>query len=201
MKRMKVIGPMRLPSLLPNGTIGEFRLWLYHFAASGEYFVLEKGNLLGSEEALVRIHSACSFGILFNSQRCDCHAQLDEAMVMISDSDAGMLIYALPHEGRGVGVWNHVRVYMEQDKGEDTVSAYEVLGLPVDARDYSDVIEIIRHYGLVKVKLLTNNPAKVKALTEAQIEVTRVPLVPKLNEYNQSQIWTKIKKLGHQIAL
>lgn len=190
------IGPMRLPCLLANGEIVNFNLYTYRFPEEKYYYVIEKGNVKKTKNPLVRIHSACSFAHVFSSQRCDCKYQLDAAMLRIAES-GGLIIYAWSHEGRGVGFWDHTRVYMEQDKGEDTVSSYEVLGLPVDQRDYSDAIEILKDYGLKKIKLLTNNPKKVEPVQKAGIQVTRIPLIARLSEYNESQIKTKIEKLGH----
>jgi len=200
-KKLKKIGPFKLHCLLANGKVSTFKLSMYRFPVKRDYYVIERGNIKKSEKLLVRLHSACSFSAVFNSQRCDCQAQLEEAMIKISKSEAGLLIYAWPHEGRNIGMWNHVRVYIEQDKGKDTVSSYEVLGLPIDSRDYSDSIEILKDYGVKQVRLLTNNPRKVEALRKAGIKVTRVPLIPKLNKYNESQIRTKVKKLGHYFPI
>lgn len=188
---------MKLPVLLANRKLSNFRLFLYRFASKRDYYVIEHGNIRNTKEPLVRIHSACSFATVFNSQRCDCEAQLQLALRKISNSVAGLLIYAWAHEGRAVGMWNHVRVYMEQDKGEDTVSSYEVLGLPVDSRDYTDAISILKAYKISRVKLLTNNPKKVESLENSGIKVVRTPLIAKLTKYNQSQMKVKIKKLGH----
>ena len=196
-KKFEKMGPMRLPCLLVNGKTHEFKLYLYRFGDCRDYYVLENGNVCGSENPLIRIHSACSFAHVFNSQRCDCKAQLDGAMIKASESKSGLIIYAWPHEGRSIGKWDHVRVYMEQDKGEDTVSAYEVLGLPVDQRDYGDAIEILKDYKLSKIQLLTNNPRKIEPLEKAGIKVTRIPLIAKVDKFNESQIKTKVEKLGH----
>lgn len=183
--------------MLSNGEMANFKLYTYRFPGEKDYYAVEKGNVSNSKNPLVRIHSACSFAHVFNSQRCDCKFQLDEALVEIAKNKTGLVIYAWPHEGRSVGKWNHTRVYIEQDKGEDTVSSYEVLGLPVDQRDYSDVVEILKDYGIKKLRLLTNNPKKIESIKKTGIEVERVSLIAKLSEHNESQIMTKIKKLGH----
>lgn len=195
--KFKKVGPMRLPSLLMNGEVVNFNFYTYWFPKDGYYYVIEKGEIKKSKSPLVRIHSACSFAHIFNSQRCDCEAQLEEAMLKIAQSNAGLIIYAWPHEGRQVGMWNHTKVYMKQDKGEDTVSSYEILGLPVDARNYKNCIEILKDYGIKRIRLLTNNPRKIKPLETAGLKVIRVPLTARLTKYNESQIKTKIEKLGH----
>lgn len=191
----EVAGPIKLPCLLVNGIVKNLKLYMYRFALERDYYVIENGVFTQSEIPLVRIHSACSFTV-FNSQRCDCQAQLDEAMIRLSAEEPGLLIYAWHHEGRGVGMWDHVRVYKKQDEGKDTVTSYEALGLPVDSRDYSDTIEILKNYGITELKLLTNNPKKIASLREAGIKVTHVPLV-KFNLHNAAQMKTKIEKLGH----
>ena len=195
-QKFKKIGPMRLPSMLSNGKIANFKLYTYKFPNKEEYYVLEKGEVKNSKNPLVRIHSACSFAHVFNSQRCDCKYQLDEAMIKV-ESDDGLIIYAWSHEGRSIGKWDHTRVYMEQDKRQDTVTSYEVLGLPIDKRDYDDIIEILKDYQLKQIRLLTNNPKKIEPVENAGIKVIRVPLIAKLNKFNESQIKIKVKKLGH----
>jgi len=188
------VGPMRLPSLLADGRVVNFKLFTYRFGNGGIYFVVEHGEVRNVYEPLVRLHSACSFAHVFNSQRCDDKFQLDEAMRKLADSKAGLIIYAWPHEGRGVGMWDHTRVYMEQDKGEDTVSAYQSLGLPIDSRDYQDTVSILKDFKVKRMRLLTNNPRKIKAFTDEGITVNRVPLIARLSKYNESQIKVKIKK-------
>ena len=98
-------------------------------------------------------------------------------------------------------MWNHTRVYIEQDKGEDTVSAYETLGLPIDSRNYNDCIDILKDFGIKRLRLMTNNPTKIKTLEEAGIKVARVPLIARLSKYNESQIKVNIEKLGHYYDL
>ncbi|OGN27519.1 MAG: hypothetical protein A3A33_04840 [Candidatus Yanofskybacteria bacterium RIFCSPLOWO2_01_FULL_49_25] len=195
------IGPMRLPVLLADGRVENFKLYTYRFAKDGIYYVVEKGDVRNTLNPLVRMHSACSFGHVMNSQRCDDKFQLDEAFLKISESKAGLIIYIWPHEGRGVGMWDHTRVYMEQDKGEDTVSSYVALGLPVDSRNYHNAAAILKDYGITKMRLLTNNPKKVGALKNAGIKVTRIPLIARLSKYNESQIKVKVEKLGHYYDL
>ncbi len=195
------VGPMRLPSLLADGRVVNFKLFTYRFGADRIYFVVERGDVRNNTNPLVRLHSACSFAHVLNSQRCDDRFQLDEAMIKIAESKAGLVIYAWPHEGRGVGMWNHTRVYVEQDKGADTVSAYQVLGLPVDSRDYADTIKILQDYKISSMRLLTNNPRKVGAFERAGITITRKPLIARLTKHNESQLAVKVEKLGHYYDL
>ena len=195
-KEFKKIGPMKLPCLLRDGKIVEFKLHTYKFPNEEEYYVLEKGDVRKLKNPLVRIHSACSFAQVFGSQRCDCKFQLDESMTKIA-KEGGLIIYIWSHEGRGIGKWNHTKVYMEQDKGEDTVTAYEVLDLPIDQRNYSNAIKILKDYEFKEIRLLTNNPRKINPFEGSGIKVTRIPLVAKVDKYNESQIKIKISKLGH----
>ena len=192
---LKSIGPMRLPALLRDGNVKTFHLYTYTSETGSPISVLEYGKI--RNPPLLRIHSACSFAHVFNSQRCDCKSQLDEALLRIVEDGGGLFIYLWGHEGRAVGLLNHTRVYMEQDRGKDTVSAYESLGLPVDSRDYSEAVEILKKYGITSARLLTNNPRKIEPLVRAGIDVRREPLIPILNPYNESQVRVKKEKLGH----
>ncbi|MEM2908673.1 MAG: GTP cyclohydrolase II [Candidatus Bilamarchaeaceae archaeon] len=153
-----------------------------------------------NESVLVRIHSKCITGEVFESLHCDCRAQLELAKKMIG-KEGGLLIY-LDHEGRGIGLGNKIRAYaLQQERGYDTVDANAALSLPVDARDYSAAIEIIRFFGISKVRLLTNNPDKITALEQSKIEVQRVPLVVQPNEYNRFYLETKERRMGHDLGL
>src|SRR3989344_5178760 len=107
MSKFEKIGPMRLPCLLATGEVEHFKLYTYKFPKEKYYYVVERGKVKDSKNPLVRIHSACSFAHVFSSQRCDCHAQLNEALIKISEGREGLIIYAWPHEGRSVGMWNH----------------------------------------------------------------------------------------------
>src|SRR3989338_2566112 len=132
---LKKFGPFRLPALLPNGGVEDFDVFLFR---SGKefYSVLVKGDVFGKQNVLVRVHSACSLGNVFHSQRCDCGEQLENAMGLVA-KEGGLIIYAWGQEGRGIGIEKHVLAYMKQDEGFDTVDAFLELGLPVDKRDYS----------------------------------------------------------------
>lgn len=194
---MKIAGPMRLPALLKN-KIADFRLYFFQSLAGG-YYALEKGEVQGADSPLVRVHSACNIAHIFHSQRCDCQAQLDLSMELMHREGTGLLIYLLHHEGRAVGPFDHIRVYQKQDEGLDTVDSYVALGLPIDKRNYDEVKIILDWFKVRKLRLLTNNPAKVDALTSLGFEVKREPLIARLSPHNQSQIKAKVEKLGHLI--
>jgi GTP cyclohydrolase II len=197
---MKYSGPIKLPVLLVDReTIANFKLYYFELPHSGGYYVLEKGEVKATEWPLVRIHSACNIAHIFNSQRCDCQAQLELAMQLMHHARRGLLIYIVNHEGRGVGPFNHIRVYQKQDEGFDTVDSYIELGLSIDQRGYDDVKQILDWFEIKRVRLLTNNPKKIESLARMGFEVQREPLIAKLHKYNQSQIKAKIKKLGHLI--
>ena len=194
---ISLAGPIKLPVFLKN-RIAHFKLYFFRLP-KGDCYALEKGAVAGTEYPLVRIHSACNIAHIFHSERCDCQRQLELAMEKIESAGCGLLIYALNHEGRGVGAFDHIRVYQKQDEGFDTVDSYLELGLPVDARDYSEIKHIFAWFNLKKIRLLTNNPKKVEAAESIGCEVVREPLIAKLHRHNQSQIKTKVEKLGHLI--
>lgn len=144
----------------------------------------------------IRIHSECITGDLFHSQRCDCGQQLDSAMNIISQ-DGGVLIY-LRQEGRGIGIINKLKAYNLQDKGFDTIEANKQLGLDVDSRDYTLAVTILNDLGIKKINLLTNNPDKISAIEESDIQlVNRLPLEIKPVESNYKYLKTKKEELGH----
>jgi len=145
---------------------------------------------------IVRIHSECITGDLFHSQRCDCGKQLETAMSIIN-KDKGVLIY-LRQEGRGIGIINKLKAYNLQDKGYDTIEANKQLGLDVDNRDYSLALAILKDLGVKKINLLTNNPDKIEAIENSDIElVTRLPLEIKPIAANYKYLKTKKDELGH----
>lgn len=148
------------------------------------------------DEPLVRMHSSCVTGDIFHSQRCECGEQLDLAMQKIQ-AQGGVLIY-LPQEGRGIGLINKIKAYLIQDQYQlDTVDANLKLNLPVDARDYDAVPEILAFFNIKKCKILTNNPLKLQALQAFGIDVKREALKIEPNAENQAYINTKTQKLGH----
>jgi len=158
---------------------------------------LVRGNLRGRIAPLVRVHSQCLTGDVLTSLRCDCRAQLELSLKKISQAPAGILLY-LPQEGRGIGLMNKSRAYELQDHGMDTVEANEQLGFAADSRDYSFSAAVLRKLGILRVRLLSNNPDKVKQLAKAGIEVVeRVPCQPRSSPATRSYLATKKSKLGH----
>ena len=151
-----------------------------------------------SQPTYLRIHSECFTGDVLGSQRCDCGDQLQLAMKTIVEQGSGYIIYLRNHEGRGIGLAEKIKAYQLQDQGMDTVDANIALGHQVDAREWSDAVEILSGLGLNDVVLMTNNPEKVSALTDAGIAVEVLSLPVVANPFNQSYLDTKSAKLGHR---
>jgi len=148
----------------------------------------------------VRLHSACLTGDLFGSLRCDCGEQLRGALRYFSESGGGVLIY-LGQEGRGIGLGNKLRAYVLQENGLDTIDADGALGFGADERRYQPAVEILRHLGISRVQLLTNNPEKVQALRDGGIDVVdRRPLFGRLNRHNFQYVRTKVHRAGHWLT-
>jgi GTP cyclohydrolase II len=161
---------------------------------------LIKGHLRG-KEPLLRIHSQCFTGEGLGSLRCDCSDQLSMAMRAIAAEGEGLVIYEY-QEGRGIGLMAKLKAYELQDDGIDTVEANQVLGFKTDLRDYSLPVAIVRELGVNRVRLLTNNPAKVRALTDAGIEVVaRIPCEAQANPYSLPYLRTKKEKMDHALSL
>lgn len=181
---------------------GEFHLYGYKSLLDNkEHVALVKGTITPDEPVLVRVHSECLTGDVFQSQRCDCHDQLHAALEKIEQEGRGVLVY-MRQEGRGIGLINKIRAYSLQDQGRDTVQANEDLGFKADLRDYGIGAQILLDLGVKKMKLLTNNPKKVIGLKGYGLEITeRVPLEIHPNENNQKYLETKRDKLGHFILL
>ncbi|WBO69628.1 GTP cyclohydrolase II RibA [Streptomyces camelliae] len=152
-------------------------------------------------EPLVRMHSACATGDILGSLRCDCGSQLSAALDAVLASDYGILLYLLGHEGRGVGLANKIRAYALQEQGLNTVEANVALGLPVDDRDYTDAIEVLRAFCVPRLRLATNNPLKIAALEGAGFEVERVPWGGFVTLHNSGYLKTKDYVLGHLDSL
>ena len=161
------------------------------------HVALVKGDVLGVDPVLVRVHSECFTGDIFGSLRCDCGPQLHAALSMIEKEGAGVLLY-MRQEGRGIGLLNKLRAYRLQDEGLDTVDANVALGFPPDLRDYGTGAQILMDLGLRRIRLLTNNPKKVIGLGGYGLEIVdRVPLVIEPNEYNERYMRTKELRMGH----
>ena len=182
----------RLPTVY-----GEFQMIGFVDSNGLEHAALFLGDLTIEEPPLVRLHSECLTGDAFHSVRCDCGSQLETAMQMVQQAGRGLIIY-LRQEGRGIGLANKIRAYHNQDKGMDTVEANVALGLPIDARQYSIAAQILRYFHIQKVRLMTNNPQKIKELRSLGVEVTeRLPLHTGLCDSNQRYMQTKFEKMGH----
>ncbi len=162
-----------------------------------EHVALTLGDLSGSEPVLARTHSECLTGDALYSMRCDCGYQLEEALRSIAREGRGVLLY-LRQEGRGIGLLNKIRAYHLQDQGADTVEANEQLGFAADLRDYSMCKDMLEHLGIKRLRLMTNNPRKVNALSSYGIDIVeRVPLRVGRNVHNERYLDTKQSKLGH----
>ncbi len=194
--RARVVAQAKLPT-----RFGAFTVLGVQGRGSGETaVVLQHGRLNGSAVPLVRIHSQCLTGDVLTSQRCDCRAQLELSLARIGKSRAGLLLY-LPQEGRGIGLVNKLKAYELQDRGMDTVEANHRLGFAADSRDYRFSAEALHLLGVRRVRLLSNNPDKVRQLEQAGIEVVeRVPCQPRGNRAARAYLQTKKTKLGHLLA-
>lgn len=162
-----------------------------------EHLALTMGDLRHGGPVLARVHSECLTGDALFSLRCDCGAQLQAAMHRIAIEGRGVIFY-LRQEGRGIGLLNKIKAYHLQDKGADTVEANEQLGFGADLRDYSILKFMIEHLHIKQVKLMTNNPKKIEALTDLGVEVVeRLPHATGRNPHNIKYLETKKGKLGH----
>jgi GTP cyclohydrolase II len=170
-------------------------------ASEKEHLVLTMGDIRDGEPVLARIHSECLTGDALFSLRCDCGPQLQSAMHKIAREGRGAIFY-LRQEGRGIGLLNKIKAYKLQDCGADTVEANERLGFGADMRDYSVLHDMLEHLQIKSLRLLTNNPRKVKALQDMGIEVVeRLPHQTGRNPHNAKYLQTKQGKLGHLFDL
>src|SRR5437016_14166617 len=176
------------------------RFTIHGFQGRGpqeEAVALVRGNLTGKSALLVRVHSQCLTGDVLTSLRCDWRAQLELSLKKIGQASSGILLY-LPQEGRGIGLMNKLRAYELQDGGMDTVEANETLGFAADARDYEFSAQILRKLGATRIRLLSNNPEKVRQLESSGIRVVeRVPCQPRISKMSRAYLKTKKRKMGH----
>jgi GTP cyclohydrolase II len=190
---VKMIAKADLPTRYGHFTI-------YGFRGRGrqeEAVALVRGNPKGKTAPLVRVHSQCLTGDVLTSLRCDCRAQLELSLKKIGQAPSGILLY-LPQEGRGIGLMNKLRAYELQDDGMDTVEANEKLGFAADARDYDFSAQILNQLGAKKIRLLSNNPEKVRQLEKGGIRVVeRVPCQPRISKTSRGYLKTKKSKMGH----
>jgi 3,4-dihydroxy 2-butanone 4-phosphate synthase / GTP cyclohydrolase II len=178
---------------------GEFTCYAYEAILDGEiHLALVRGAVQGEDNVLVRVHSECLTGDVFNSMKCDCGPQLDAAMRQIADEDLGVILYLRGHEGRGIGIANKLRAYVLQEQGRDTVDANLDLGLHADSREYGIGAQILVDLGITTMRLMTNNPAKRDGLAGFGLEIVeRVPLEVPPNPHNIDYLRTKRERMGH----
>ena len=212
-RSIRKIAESRLPT-----PYSEFRIAVYEVGDGKEHVVLSLGDLAGgppqrhaqvrkADESshdlppLVRVHSECLTGDALFSLRCDCGAQLDAALQRIAVEGRGAVLY-LRQEGRGIGLGNKIRAYELQDAGADTVEANHQLGFPADAREYGLAVDLLKFLGLTDIRLMTNNPRKLDALTSDGIRIAeRVALESGRNPHNAAYLDAKRRKLGHLLDM
>ncbi|MFH1391657.1 MAG: bifunctional 3,4-dihydroxy-2-butanone-4-phosphate synthase/GTP cyclohydrolase II [Candidatus Diapherotrites archaeon] len=180
---------------------GDFKAVGYSDVIEGrEYIALLKGNVSGKQNVLVRVHSACLTGDVFHSKKCDCNSQLETALKMIEKEEQGVVLYIPHHEGRGIGLLNKLKAYELQEQGKDTVEANFALGFPMDKRDFGMGAQILVDLGLTTIRLMTNNPKKLKGLQGFGLDIVeQIPIKTDSNEYNGKYLETKKLKLGHSL--
>lgn len=192
------VGPMvDLPT-----EYGDFKLVPFRQTSSGlEHMAIIKGEWTEDEPILVRVHSSCATGDVLGSKRCDCGQQLHKSMEMIEKEGKGVLIY-MQQEGRGIGLMNKIAAYKLQEEGYDTVDANLHLGFKPDERDYGCGAQMLRHLGVHKMRLMTNNPTKRVGLEAYGLEIVEnVPIEVKPNEYDYNYLKTKKDRMGHDLHL
>ena len=192
-KRVELKAEANLPT-----KYGKFKIYAFENKITNEVHVaLAMGEFKENEEILCRIHSKCLTGDVFSSLKCDCGEQLDLALKQIAKEKKGIVLY-MEHEGRGIGIINKIKAYKLQESGLDTVEANLKLGFKVDLRDYRDSAEMLKILGVNKVRLLTNNPAKLEGLSKYGIEIVsreKIEVMP--NEIDLNYLKTKQNKMGH----
>ncbi|MCE5203227.1 MAG: bifunctional 3,4-dihydroxy-2-butanone-4-phosphate synthase/GTP cyclohydrolase II [Coriobacteriales bacterium] len=190
------VATVRLPT-----RFGEFVAHGYTSLVDGSTHVaLVAGDVKGASDVLVRVHSECLTGDVFHSLRCDCGAQLEEAMRRVQAEGRGVVLYIVGHEGRGIGLENKLKAYALQEQGQDTVEANASLGFPADLRDYGIGAQILVDLGLTSMRLMTNNPTKIVGLEGYGLRVTeQVPLQVGCNPENVEYLKTKKEKMSHRL--
>jgi len=181
---------------------GVFRTVAFRDPVDGhEHMALIRGDVSGREDVLVRMHSECMTGDIFGATRCECGDQLGAALDAVVREGVGVLVYLRGHEGRGIGLVAKVRTHvLQDDQGLDTVDSATAIGLPVDVRDYGPAARVLRYLRVRSVRLMSNNPDKVRALEASGIAVSaRVPLLVPVSEDNVRYLTAKRDRLGHDL--
>ncbi|MGC9316562.1 MAG: GTP cyclohydrolase II [Armatimonadota bacterium] len=180
---------------------GDFQAVIYTSAVDNhDYVAVVSGDLDSVDAPLVRVHSGCVTGDILGSLKCDCGWQLHSALQRIGEEPPGLVLYIASHEGRGIGLVNKIRAYHLQDRGMDTVEANEALGFPADRRDYGIGAQVLRDLGVARMRLMSNNPSKFRAMEAYGLEVVeRVPLEAPRGGYYEEYLCTKRDKLGHLV--
>jgi len=192
---VKMIAVANLPSRFGDFQVVAF----YNNHDKKEHAAFVHGDVCGKEDVSVRLHSECLTGDAIGSLRCDCRDQLEEALKQIGKMENGVLLY-LRQEGRGIGFINKIKAYQLQDHGYDTVEANEALGFKSDERDYDIAAHMLRSLNIKSIKLMSNNPDKIKDLKMHGIKITgRIPVIIQPNEYNKFYLETKKNKSGHML--
>ncbi len=191
--RLDKVPHARLPT-----RFGDFEIFGFENEVDGEQAsALVKGKIQKGRNLLVRIHSQCFTGDTLHSLKCDCGEQLEKALAKIEAEGSGILIYQM-QEGRGIGLLNKLYAYELQDRGVDTVEANLQLGFEADQRSYSFCAQILKYFGVTKIRLMSNNPDKIQGLSGEGIEIVeRVPLIVKASSLSRNYLKTKKEKLGH----
>ncbi len=190
--------PVEVAAVTIPTPYGEFLTRAFEVSSGPVYLALVRGNLNGDEPVLARLHSECLTGDALGSLRCDCGIQLRLSLRVIAAEGRGVLVYATGQEGRGIGLVNKLRAYVEQDLGADTVDANLRLGLPVEDRHFDDAAQVLQALGVRSVRLLTNNPAKVAGVRGAGVEIHSVePVRTAAHARNIAYLRTKGRRMGH----
>jgi GTP cyclohydrolase II len=190
-------GPIELP-LMSGGHAVPYRLYYYDFGAQGRWAAMATGAIDDGEPVPLRIESACLFGHVFHSGKCDCGFQLDEAFRVIGERRRGIVLYGIDQDARGLGIARHFQIYrLRQQEGLDTDEVYARLDAPVDARSYEPVAAMLRELGVEQVELLSNNRARQQFLRERGFSVQMTPLEAKLDIHNMSTLMLEKEDLGY----
>ena len=187
------VAKAKVPSVFGNFTVYGF----YEKATGKEHLAIVAGDIDSRKRIPIRVHSECWTGDVLGSLKCDCRQQLEEGLRHVAQH-GGMVLY-LRQEGRGIGLLNKLKAYALQEQGLDTVEANHSLGFPDDLRTYDCAVEMLKFFGITKVKLLTNNPRKIGALESAGIEVERERHQLASNPHTLRYLKTKARKSGHML--